>query len=190
MQIYLQFAEAEYLRRSQRYAKTEGKSKFICILPRCLVSIATLQASAACSCSLWWKCLPAKRSRSDRQPATIVCCRGALWRLRRRRRRQPAAAPGRRAAARVPQVRSSRPVRSAAGSPRFGIGPSGPCGPQPGGGGGPQLVAELARTPQAATRIIACSRCLIFIFHSAPAISLPSPATAGRRHSSQARLKR
>ena len=52
---------------------------------------------------------------------------------------QPAAAPGRRAA---PYGR--KPVRSAAGLPRMGsmpqAGPSGPSGPQPGGGGGPLLL--------------------------------------------------
>ena len=41
--------------------------------------------------------------------------RSALRQIRRRRRRQPAAAPRRRAAIRVLQVRSCRPVRSAAG---------------------------------------------------------------------------
>ena len=43
-----------------------------------------------------------------------------------------------------------------AGLPRVWIGPPGPCGPQPPGGGGPQLVSAFAsaraRPPQAASR--------------------------------------
>ncbi len=120
---------------------------------------------AACTHCLVAGVLRQDRSRSDRQPAAIVCCRGALWRLQRRIHRQPAvAACGGSACRKSGRTRISNLQLLSAGRNAVKLDPAGIGGPQPGGGGGPQFVAELARTPQAATRIVACSRGFNFHF--------------------------
>ncbi len=93
---------------------------------RNLAANLVAQRPAARSCRSSRGILLQIELRSDRQPAAAGCCWGILLQTRRRRRRQPAAAPWRRAAARVPQVRSCKPVRSAAGSSRVWRGPLGP----------------------------------------------------------------